>query len=321
MEIKGEEFIKKVQIKQEKNELEEKLHKLEEVENHINTTKEYNNSKSKTKDTEQKLNDLLLDQSATKSDKKKYLFLGLVLIILFLLTIISIRLLTNNDKNEDSFISQKEKKIEQKIINNENIEDQYQKIMEQTIKNIEKKKEVKDKTTLQDMEEKLEKLKHLKINKAKEIISKQKNKVVKEIKQVQKKKQIIVKKAKKQIKKQIKKVIRKSTNAKKTFNKNIWPKKKVVRSEPKVVNSNQKQSKLQKNTFVQIGAFSKIPNKKYLNNITNLGYKYKIHKIYIKNKTFYKLLIGPYMSRNKASSESSKIKKKLNVTSTFILKL
>ena len=37
MQIKGEEFIKKVQIQQEREELERKLNELEEVEMSINT--------------------------------------------------------------------------------------------------------------------------------------------------------------------------------------------------------------------------------------------------------------------------------------------
>ncbi len=298
LEIKGEEFIKKVQIKQEKNDLEDKLHQLEEVENHINSSKEYDKPKSKTKNTEQKLNNLLLDQSATKSDKKKYLFLGLLLIILFLLTIISIRLLTNDDKNDDSFIDQKEEKIKQKIIDSENIEDEYQKIMEQTIKNIEKKKKIPN---LEKTEGKLEKINTANIKKIQ-------NKILKKKKEIPKKK---------------KEIVKKTNNAKKSINKNIWPKKKTTKYEPKILNKNntKTKNKIQKNIFVQIGAFSKIPNKKYLNNIIKLGFKYKIHKVYIKNKTFYKLLIGPYSSQNKASLESSKIKRKLNVSSAFILKL
>lgn len=76
---------------------------------------------------EQEYSDIMLGNSTNNElNKKKYLILGLVLVILFLLTIIIIRLLTNDSSSEDSF-SKTNKENSQKVLENENIEEQYQK--------------------------------------------------------------------------------------------------------------------------------------------------------------------------------------------------
>jgi DedD protein len=117
MEIKGEEFIKKVQLQQEREELEQKLSELEEVQSSIgeNTTIQ-NESVNEPIDTE--LGNIMLDNpnSNEESNKKKYLILGLILVILFLLTIIVIRLLTDSSK-EDTFTTNKTDPIETKTLN------------------------------------------------------------------------------------------------------------------------------------------------------------------------------------------------------------
>ncbi|MDO9266897.1 MAG: SPOR domain-containing protein [Sulfurimonas sp.] len=53
--------------------------------------------------------------------------------------------------------------------------------------------------------------------------------------------------------------------------------------------------------YIQVGSFSKIePNKKFLDSITNLGYKYKFHPVTINSKVISKVLVGPFDSEAEA---------------------
>lgn len=53
--------------------------------------------------------------------------------------------------------------------------------------------------------------------------------------------------------------------------------------------------------YIQVGSFSKIePNKKFLDSITNLGYKYKFHPVTINSKVISKVLVGPFESEAEA---------------------
>ena len=107
MEIKGEEFIKKVQLQQEREELEQKLSELEDVESSIGENNTIQNE-SINEPTDTELGNIMLENptSNDENNKKKYLILGLILVILFLFTIIVIRLLTDSSK-EDTFTSNK----------------------------------------------------------------------------------------------------------------------------------------------------------------------------------------------------------------------
>lgn len=294
MEIKGEEFIKKVQLQQEREELEQKLSDLEEVQSSIgenNTIK--NESVKEPIDTE--LGNIMLDNSNTneESNKKKYLILGLVLVILFLLTIIVIRLLTDTTK-EDSFTANKTDPIETKMTTEDsNIEENFQKIMNERIKkdNVEKEATSEEKIDAITQEEEIEEKNKNEI--PNDILDETIKKIEAKIVPVKK----VVKKA------EVKKVIEK-TQAKKSVKDLV---KNISSSAPK-------------GYFVQIGAFSKKPSNSYINKIQNAKLKYKIYQVEIKGKLYNKVLIGPYSSRASATDNIENIKSKLNLSSAYILK-
>ena len=142
MQIKGDEFIKKVQIQQEREELELKLSELEEVEMSINNdsvilernnTNDYNsnNYNNNIEQNEHELDNIMMGSSnANEDNKKKYLILGIVLVVLFLLTIIIIRLLTGDAPKEDQFTSNSASSTEmKKLQDSDNIEENFQKII------------------------------------------------------------------------------------------------------------------------------------------------------------------------------------------------
>ncbi len=307
MEIKGEEFMKEVQV-EEQNKIKQKLDESKDSQTvHEEFTNVQNNIPPKLDkeikiQEEQEYSDIMLGNSINNEiNKKRYLILGLILVILFLLTIIIIRLLTNDNSSNDSFAKTKETE-NQKVLENENIEEQYQKIINEKLQNIKKEKE---KVVIE--EEKIdEKLNLQKID--------EKEKVIKKVQEVKPD----ISKIKKE---ELVEVSPKVTKEEPTILQKVVEKKV---SKPIVKKSTTKSSKSTlkpKGTFVQIGAFSKMPSKKYLNDITKKGFKYRVYKVSINNKLFHKVLIGPYNSRKQAKQAIENIKRKLNISGAFILTL
>ena len=297
MEIKGEEFIKKVQLQQEREELEQKLNELEEVQTSIGENNTiHNESVNEPIDTE--LGNIMLDtpSSNEENNKKKYLILGLILVILFLLTIIVIRLLTDDSK-EDSFTTNKANPIETKTLDDDsNIEENFQKIMNERIQKNTQNEEISSEEKIDAINEKKEPIQEEQTSN--DILDETIKKIEAEIK------------PKKQ---EVKKVVQKK----------VTPKKPVVKKAPKQSVKdlvNDISSSAPKGYFVQIGAFSKKPSNSYISKIKNANLKYKIHQVEVKGKLYNKVLIGPYSSRASATGNIENIKKKLNLSSAYILK-
>ena len=305
MEIRGEEFIKKVQLKQEKDEIEQRLNEINDAEavyqepvhqtNHSRLDKEIEIQE------EQEYSDIMLSSNTNNEiNKKKYLILGLVLVILFLLTIIVIRLLTNDSAEDDSFSKSNENKSEQ-VLANENIEEQYQKIINEKLKNIQEEKE-----QIAATEEKIDsKLNLEKIEEKEKVVEAVKEETKPDVFDVKETEKVYV--PPKKIAKEEPKVVVKKVQSKP-----------IVKKTETSTSSNTTSAK-PKGTFVQIGAFSKMPSARYLNTITSKGFSYKVYKVSINNKIFHKVLIGPYNTRGQAKLATDNIKKKLNVSGAFIL--
>lgn len=69
--------------------------------------------------------------------------------------------------------------------------------------------------------------------------------------------------------------------------------------------------------YIQVGSFSKYqPNKKFLNSITSLGYKYKYHKVSSLNK----VLVGPFKTQKDAKDARRVLRAKVEPGS-FLIKL
>lgn len=270
MEIKGDDFLKKDQLNQENIEENQSFYDL----NDTNTVIE-----------EEEYSDIMLkNEEENGKNKKKYLVMGLLLIILFLLTVIIFRLLDKENPDSDNF-------TDEKLVPNKtsetggNIEDKYQKLMEEKLKNFEEIEQEEPKTNNQS-----EALEEVKEEEEKEIIDPQlafSNVKVKEV--MVKEKEPVVQKVE-----PIKVVEEKSVTITK-----------VEETTPNGI-------------YVQIGAFSKKPNTKYLENIINKGFKYNVYETSSGSKTLHKVLIGPYKNRNEAKMASENIKKKLNISGTFI---
>lgn len=296
MEIKGDDFLKRIQVQQERDELEQKLNELEEVESSIPPKTA---PQMPEQDDDQELGNIMLENSSSnEQNKKKYLVLGLVLVVLFLLTIIIIRLLTDSSK-EDPFTADKTESLEiAKSQEESNIEENFQKIMNDRVK---KNNELKQDEV--NAEEKLNAI-NPKVEEKKESITN--DDLDETIKKIEEKKKEVVRKP------EPVRVVKKEE-----------PRKVVKKEEPKksikdLVQSTS--SAAPKGYFVQIGAFSKKPSNKYINNIRNAGLKYKVYQVEVKGKLYNKVLIGPYSSRASAKQNIEDIKKKLNISSAYVLK-
>ena len=328
MQIKGEEFIKKVQLQQEREELERKLNELEDVEMSIqdepvilsrninnNTINEVENDVEMN---DHELNNIMLGSSSNSNEenKKKYLILGIVLVVLFLLTIIIIRLLSGDSTKEDQFTSNNANSSEiKKLSENSNIEENFQKIINERVKKdsaapmvpeIAKADENKVENTQQAALNTLEGNETIQQDEAPSTIS---NEALDEtIKKIEEKKAV-----------QKEKVTEKVTKKEAVQKEKVVEKKVEEKKSTRAV-AETSSSDMSKGYFVQIGAFSKKPSDSYINTIRNEKFKYKIYQTEIKGTLYNKVLIGPYSSRAAASQDMDAIKEKLSVTNAFIVK-
>ena len=67
--------------------------------------------------------------------------------------------------------------------------------------------------------------------------------------------------------------------------------------------------------YIQVGAFSAMPNKAYLSEIEALGLRYKVH-----HRDNYKVLIGAYQDEKNARKVLKKVRSHIN-GGAFIVKL
>ena len=327
MQIKGEEFIKKVQLQQEREELERKLNELEEVEMSIQDepvilSRSINNNINEVDNdvemNDHELNNIMLGSSnnSNEENKKKYLILGIVLVVLFLLTIIIIRLLSGDSTKEDQFTSNNANSSEiKKLSENSNIEENFQKIINERVKKdsaapmvpeIAKADENKVENTQQAALNTLEGNETIQQDEAPSTIS---NEALDEtIKKIEEKKAV-----------QKEKVVEKVTKKEPVQKEKVVEKKVEEKKSTRAV-AETSSSDMSKGYFVQIGAFSKKPSDSYINTIRNENFKYKIYQTEIKGTLYNKVLIGPYSSRAAANQDIDAIKEKLSVTNAFIVK-
>lgn len=73
--------------------------------------------------------------------------------------------------------------------------------------------------------------------------------------------------------------------------------------------------------YIQVGSFTKYePNKKFLNSITKLGYKYRYHKVKMNSKTLNKVLVGPFSTEKEARDARRELRSKVE-PGAFLVKL
>ena len=300
METRGEEFIKNIKAKQEKEELEQRITELNKIDTSNKKIEEPTIEEEIVDLPAQELGDILLSEKQNPADKKKYIILGLSLVALFILTIVIIRVISSPSSEKEIVEEKVEQNIPQDKVEKDmtDIEKQYQDIINQKLKNLRENAEND------------------------EIESNQKAGI--DINELEKKEQ------------EIDKPEEEVTQVENTSKQDLFgmqkdqpkPTQTVVekKAEPKVV-SKPKPKPVVNNTaapkgyFIQIGAFSKSPSKTLLDSINKYGFKYVLYDVDVKGTRYTKVLIGAYPSKGSASKDLSLVRSVLKVPGAYILYL
>ena len=304
MEVRGEDFVKNLEIEKQKTKLEAEKIRLEKQKEQsviLNSNLNINDSFVNDQIEDNELDDIKLDEK--KNNKQNYIILAFAFVLLFLITIIIIRLVSGSDVkgslDDNTFI---QTEVQEEIINTKQNED----IVNDTTSNeiINKALNI-DKIESNKQNEEIEKQKAKKDTKSQEL---QNN--IFEINEQEKQQENIVEKIKDVAKKPIEKAVHK---------KKVNPYKNIVikqSNKPTVKVSSSKIS----GYFIQIGAFSKKPNDKLLNKLENANLDYKLHKMTINGKKYIKLLVGPYRTNTAALNKLSKTRKVSGNKKAYILR-
>lgn len=295
MEFKGDEFLKNVQVKQEEEILRQRLGEFDNLRQNNGSnpyTKEYVNSDPYN---DNELGDILLQNSNSdhQDNKKKYIVLGIALVLLFVITIVIIRLISTDSTSNDVKPQEQAVLDQDKALNDDKIQQEYQQILNDKLKKVDgamtqlPDNANADVKTLESQEESLP----VKEEQANPLNIKDEPAVMEEPEQV-------IKTAPKTVKKEV--VQPKATPAPTT--------------KPTATSS-------AKGLFVQIGAYSQKPTEKFLADIEAKGFTYKMYSVTVKGQELTKLLIGPYKSRTDAQNNLSTIRKTFGAPGAFILEL
>ncbi len=227
-------------------------------------------------DNKNELSDIVLEKSDEKILKaKRVLIIISILIIVFLIVLLSMKLLnrSDNEKTPNLILPPEPTTAVKEADKDSELFKQVPIIKENTVK----------KDNINNI------VKNLKDKAAKEntvVTSKEKNTVVKVPK-------------KEEIKTVVKPIVQ-----------HIAKKTKPVVKKTKIKHAN---TKITKGIYVQVGATSKLtPSKKFLKKIKSEKFSYKLLPINIKGKKITKILVGPFKNRQSAKQNLVKIKKSLN---------
>ena len=299
MEVRGEEFIKNLEIEKEKVRLKEQTDSLDAQKQkaifnssneNINDIKLEQNNNSDF----QELDDIILNNNT--NNKQKYIVFGFALVLLFLITIITIRLIqepqTQNDFASDDIIENIDKDILQTTTKKIDRSLDIDKI-------IQAEDTVNVKSTQAQEQKRTDSTSDVFGIEKKEKIAKVENVITEPVK--------IAKKQK--------------TTTKKLQN-NVLEKNPI-----KEVNLNKLFDKKPKNTllkpkgwYIQVGAFTKKPNKRLLNTLKKTKYTFVLHKMKIKGKIYTKVLVGSYKSKKEALTDLSNVRKVVHNSGAYILR-
>ena len=143
MEFKSEEFLRKV----------EKASKQRDGENfksndvYADDGNPYNQSGGKPYgDTNSELEDILLSANSSSQDKKKYIVLAGSLVVLFLIILILIKVFSGSSQ-DDTLTKAPETIAQDKAIEGQSIEQEYQRIINERLKKLQEQKEAEQSQT------------------------------------------------------------------------------------------------------------------------------------------------------------------------------
>lgn len=330
MEVDGKEFLRNVSLEQDKERLIEEQKKLEALKRESVMKKDYsapaeeeaayvNLSAQDTtpyKEEENVIEDLMLEPEDPARNKKRYILLGIGLILIFIITILVIRLVSNNDTKEkmENLNPETKELVTDKILDKIDTNEEYQKVIDQKEAMAEMQKiDQTKKNNLNEIVIPNETTPDtpLVIDKPKPAKQPQRD-LFGLTKEEAAQKQEVVKVVKPQP------VVEKKVVAKPIVEKKVM---KTVAVKPTVDKTplTIKTTKVS-GYYIQLGAFTKSPDKKLLTSITKKGYNYNVHQMKIKGTLYNKVLIGAYPTRAIALKDLNNVKKDFNNKNAYILK-
>ncbi|MEA3353224.1 MAG: SPOR domain-containing protein [Campylobacterota bacterium] len=326
MEVDGKEFLRNIGIEENKMKLEKEQKKLDEskrdpfykneLEENFDNDSAYVDLSDDTESTINHLQDIMLNPDANNKNKKKYIVLGLSLILLFIVTIFVIRIISNSDEEKQlSTPVEKTQEIDKdKLLDKIDTKEEYEKVIS---KNTSLPAQI-DMPDVKEPEPKdiilppkpVEKPHNVKIEKKPEP-----KQLKKDLFELEKKE--TTQKIQKEVTKKVEKTIQK---AKFPDVIEAKPRKVSQLPTPKETNFAKKSTSAPSGYYVQIGAYSKKPSDNFLNSIEKKGYNYTVHTIVVKGKKYNKVLIGAYPTKKTAMQKIDKIKKDFKNPKAYILK-
>jgi DedD protein len=291
MKVNGDEFLKNLERQQQRNNAAQNPQLSQNLESYYNNINENPNNSG-----DQELDDIRLESS--NNNKQKYILFGLSLVLLFLITIVTLRLLSDDkeknnfsdnnliEENNYNFVQKENKDINNKL-NIDEIVQAEENIKVQTSKENNTLKQQPERD-LFGLEKGIENQKEKTAQTLEKIVEKQ---TIQEISI-----------------EQPKPVIKKPTPV---VQKVIEEKKEKQIKVP---------SSVIKGIYIQVGAFTKLPDKKLLAKLKTNNYPFVIHKMDIKGKTYNKVLIGGYKNRAEAKTHLDNVKQLFN-KNAYILRI
>ena len=297
MEIRGEEFIKNLEIEKEKVRLQEQTDSLNaQKQQTLFKSSEENNNPTRSinqDDNFQNLDDIVLENN--DNNKQKYIIFGFALVLLFLITIITIRLVQEPKKQADFTTDNQIEEIAPKEMYEK--EDSVNKALdidkivqaEEDVKTVEvsKPKESQRESTgdIFGIENKIKEEKILEV--APIVEQKETAKIVE--------------------KKIIKKPIAKKVDILKPV------KIKEVNLKEKFTNN--------KGYYIQVGAFTKEIDKKLTRTLDKSKYTYIKHKMTINGRVYNKVLVGSYKTSNDAKKDLKVVRQLVHNPKAYIMRI
>lgn len=334
MEVDGREFLRNVNIEQDKldREKKESIKKSPDyfepeddggvyVDLSVHSNKkDYTQDDLGTMPNENILRDIVLNPDATNKNKKKYIILGFALIILFILTIVIIRVVSNSNTQKEL---EQASQPTQTIANDSKLD------------KIETQKEFKDLVVPPELPKEQPQPKQdlilpepIKEKPPVEIIpTKPAQQAPADLFGIQNNTQNAQEPEATVTKKEVKKTEpAKKVEPVKTEPKKVQPqvkdepKRKQVVPPPSEINFVKNSKGKLQGYYIQVGAFSKKPADSFLSKLSKKGYNYTIHTVDIKGKIYNKVLIGPYPSKGVATKNLPSVQQDSNNKNAYILK-
>jgi DedD protein len=294
MEFKSEEFLRKVE-KASQNRDNNNGFEQDDIYAEEQSGYSQKDSRQYSNEPNSELEDILLSANSSSTDKKKYIILAASLVVLFLLVLILVKVFSGS--SEENLTKETTEQISQdKALEGQSIEQEYQRIINERLKKLQEQKELENQPT-----------------QSAEVTPAQEQQIVTETETAP------IETPVQPVQKETVATPVKVETPKVETPKVVAPKQTTATpTQPKQTTTSSSTAAL-KGYFIQVGAFSRDPSQEFLTKIKTSGYQYKIFQDLVNGVIYNKVLVGPYNSNVEARSQIENIKRDLGLNSAFVL--